>query len=314
MGGADQGQRDLSGLKRPAMPIKLAENFRAVFYAPFYATALLGLYEKHGVEVELIASSHAGEGVSALLSGKVDAAWGGPMRLMKAHDADPDSPLRCLGEVVARDPFYLVAAKHCRAAALEDLRSVKLAVVSEVPTPWLCLQHDLRERGIDPSRLDRATEQTMAANLKDLSEARLDVAQLFEPYVSIAVQSGAGHILYAASTRGPTVYTTLISTRDALGRHREAFTRMLGAIREMQEWLSQHSAEELAQITAPHFPDIARDILVNSLARYRQGGIWAPTPGVSREGFTRLGECLRSGGFVSRPPVYEECVDQTLSV
>jgi NitT/TauT family transport system substrate-binding protein len=295
------------------MPIKLAENFRAVFYAPFYATAALGLYEKHGLEVEMIASSHAGEGVSALLSGKVDAAWGGPMRVMKAHDADPHSPLRCFGEVVARDPFFLVAAKHCCAARLEDLRSVRLAVVSEVPTPWLCLQRDLRERGIDPSRLGRASEQTMAANLQALCEARLDVAQLFEPYVSVAVQSGAGHILYAASKRGPTVYTTLISTRGALERHREAFTLMLAAIGQMQECLWHRSAEELAQITAPYFPDIARDILVNSLARYRQGDIWARTPAVSREGFTRLGECLRSGGFVSRPPVYEECVDQTLS-
>ena len=34
------------------MPIKLTENFRAVFYAPFYATQALGFYAQEGVEGE----------------------------------------------------------------------------------------------------------------------------------------------------------------------------------------------------------------------------------------------------------------------
>jgi hypothetical protein len=33
---------------------------------------------------------------------------------------------------------------------------------------------------------------------------------------------------------------------------------------------------------------------------------------VSRSGFARLAESLLSGGFISRRPVYEDCVDQSL--
>ena len=58
------------------MRIRLAENFRAAFYAPFYATLALGFYEKHGVTVELVSSSAAGEGVAALLDGKADVTCG----------------------------------------------------------------------------------------------------------------------------------------------------------------------------------------------------------------------------------------------
>jgi hypothetical protein len=35
------------------MPIKLTENFRPVFYAPFYATQTLTFYAHESVEVEL---------------------------------------------------------------------------------------------------------------------------------------------------------------------------------------------------------------------------------------------------------------------
>ena len=38
------------------MPIRLMENFRAVFYAPYYATHALGLYKQVGLDVELITS------------------------------------------------------------------------------------------------------------------------------------------------------------------------------------------------------------------------------------------------------------------
>jgi NitT/TauT family transport system substrate-binding protein len=294
------------------MPIRLAENFRAVFYAPFYGAQLLGFYAREGVEVELVGSSVPGDGVSALLNDTIDVTWGGPMRVMKAHDLQPSSPLVCFCELVARDPFYLVGRHHRAEFQLADLASLRFATVSEVSTPWMCLQNDLREQGIDPSRLGRAPDQPMAVNFEALGKGQLDVVQLFEPYPSMALQLGVGHILYAASTRGPTVYTTFIATRSGIQRHRDAFTGMTRAIGRMQDWLTQHGAEELAEITAPFYPEITRSILVSSLRRYGQTGIWARAPDVSRQGFTRLAECLLSGGFISRMPTYEGCVDQSL--
>jgi len=294
------------------MPIRLAENFCAVFYAPFYATQALGLYAKEGVEIEFVRSSVPGDGVSALLKDKVDVAWGGPMRVMKAHELQPTSPLVCFCEVVARDPFFLVGRHRGSEFQLRDLASLRFSAVSEVPTPWLCLQNDLREHGIDPSRLVRAPDQSMRANLEGLSNGQLDVVQLFEPYASMAMQSGAGDILYAASTRGPTVYTTFIATKSGIERQRDSFIALIRAILQMQGWLAEHGAEELASITAPFFPDVPRVVLVSSLRRYNQAEIWARVPDISKQGFTRLGECLVSGGFISQMPSYEECVDQTL--
>jgi NitT/TauT family transport system substrate-binding protein len=36
------------------MQIRLIENFRAMFYTPFYATAELGAYRAEGLEVEIV--------------------------------------------------------------------------------------------------------------------------------------------------------------------------------------------------------------------------------------------------------------------
>lgn len=293
------------------MRIKLAENFRAVFYAPFYATHALGFYAREGIDVELLNSSAPAAAASALLDGTIDLTWGGPMRVMKARDENPDSPLVCFGEVVSCDPFFLVGKGDRANFRLTDLPGLRLATVSEVPTPWLCLQHDLREQGVDPDRLKRVADRTMASNLAALRDGELDVAQLFEPYASMAVQAGAGDILYAASTRGPTVYTTFLATRPSIERHRAAFAAMTRAIQHMQDWLAEHGAAELAVVVAPFYPDVAPDILLSSLQRYHDAGLWPRSPQVSRKGFSRLTESLVSGGFISRMPAYEDCVDQS---
>jgi NitT/TauT family transport system substrate-binding protein len=294
------------------MHVKLSENFRAVFYAPFYATHALGFYTGEGVEVELLNSPAPAAAAAGLLDGSIDISWGGPMRVMKARDDNPGSPLVCFCEVAARDPFFLVGKGEGSAFRLADLTRRKLGVVSEVPTPWLCLQHDLRLQGVDPAQVDGVTGRTMAENLEALRKGELDVVQMFEPYVSMALRDGAGEILYAANARGPTVYTTFLASRDSIRRNRAAFDAMVRATRRTLAWVAEHNAQELADAVAPYYPHIAGELLASSLARYRDAGLWARTPDVSRPGFARLADSLKSGGFISSSQAYEDCVDQSL--
>jgi NitT/TauT family transport system substrate-binding protein len=134
---------------------------------------------------------------------------------------------------------------------------------------------------------------------------------VFEPYASLAVRDGA-KVVYAASTRGPTVYTTFLATRAGIERHRSAFTAMTRAIVHMQDWLRAHDAKDLAATVAPLYPDVAREVLTSSFERYLQGGLWSRSPQVSPQGFARLGESLVSGGYIARTPIYQDCVDRTL--
>ena len=234
------------------------------------------------------------------------------MRVMRARDQDPDSPLACFGEVVARDPFYLVARPDIAAFSLTDVTRLRFATVSEVPTPWMCLQHDLRLAGIDPATLARVADRTMAENLAALRDGRVDVVQLFEPFVTSALREGVGKVLYAASTRGPCVYTSFIASRERIARESGAFAAMIRATAAMQAWLAAHDGDALAAATASYYHDVACDALAEALGRYRKAGIWAATPAMSREGFARLAESFVSGGFLSGMPLYEMCVDQSL--
>src|ERR1700744_199294 len=155
------------------MTIRLSENFRALFYAPFYAAHAIGAYQAEDVDVTLVSSPDPARTATALHDGEVDVMWGGPLRVMLTHAQDPSADSVCFCAVIARDPFFVIGREPRPGFQLADLTSMRFASVSEVPTPWICLQDDLRRAGVDPASLPRVHGPTMAENATALREGRL---------------------------------------------------------------------------------------------------------------------------------------------
>jgi len=293
--------------------ITLSENFRALFYAPFYAAHAIGAYAAEGVDVQLRESSSPERTAAALAAGDVDVMWGGPLRVLLLHDADPACEVVCFCDVVARDPFFVIGRAPCPDFRPADLARVRLATVSEVPTPWLCLQDDIRRDGADPAAVPRVTGQTMAQNAGALREGRIDAVQLFQPYAEDLLSSGAGHLWYAAATRGLTAYTTLNARRSVIAEKRD---ELLGVVRGMHrtlQWLRATPGTEVARTLHGFFPDLPPPLFAAAIDRYKALELYGPDPVTRQEGFDRLAAAMRSGGALKRDIPFAECVDTSLA-
>ncbi len=299
------------------MPIVLSENFRALFYAPFYAAHAIGAYEAAGVEVRLESSSDPAATSRALRAGKIDVMWGGPLRVLITHDTDrtgdPGAGLVCFCDVVARDPFFVIGGRPKPDFTMADLAGIRFASVSEVPTPWLCLQDDLRRAGVDPGGLDRAGDRSMAENTAMLRAGTVDAIQVFQPYAEELIASGAGHLWYAAADRGLTAYTTLVTRREVLERRPEALLGMTRAMLHTLRWIAASPGAEIARALAGFFPAVAPEIFAAAVERYQALGLWGTDPILRREGFDRLKAAMISGGALSRDIAFETCVDNRLA-
>jgi NitT/TauT family transport system substrate-binding protein len=295
------------------MSIVLSENFRALFYAPFYAACATGAFRDAGVDVVLRPSPDPPAAARALRSGEVDVMWGGPLRVMIVHDSEPDADLVCFADVVARDPFFVIGAKPRPGFRLADLATVKFASVSEVPTPWICLADDLRRAGVDLDRLDRVSGPSMADNAAAIRAGTLEAAQLFQPYAEELLASGAGHLWHAAATRGLTAYTTLVTRRATLERRADDLFRMTQGLHRTLGWFAGTPAVEIARLLKSYFPDVSEAIFAAAIERYRKLGLWGPDPVIRREGYDRLHAAMRAFGTLKRDIPYERCVDTTLA-
>ena len=293
--------------------ITLSENFRALFYTPFYAAHAIGAYADQGVEVDFRQSSDPNHTAAALRSGEVEVMWGGPLRVLLTHDADPSSDVVCFCDVVARDPFLVIGREKRASFRPADLTRVRLGTVSEVPTPWLCLQDDIRRDGGDPSLVDRVKDRTMAANAAALREGRLDAVQLFQPYAEDLLASGAGHLWYAAANRGLTAYTTLVTRRSVLAGKRAELLGMVRAMAQTLRWIRATPGTEIQRALEGYFPDVPPPIFAAAIDRYRGLNLYGADPVTRREGFDRLVASMRSGGVLRRDVAFEACIDNALA-
>src|SRR5580692_11320300 len=284
------------------MAIVLQESLRGLFYAPFYVALARGAYADAGVEVRFASAPRPGDAARGLFDGSVDVCWGGPMRVMETYKLVPARDRVIFAEVVTRDPFLLVGRAPRPDFRLNDLLGLRVATVGEVPTPWMCLQEDLRRAGIAPARLDRVAGRTMAENIAALRVGQVDVVQLFEPFVSDLVAHDAGYVWYAAAARGPTSYTTFYARRGMLATRREELRRMVHAIHRTQLWVAGATGAQIADAIADYFPDVPAAIREAACARYQALGIWSVTPALPLQGYDRLLSSLVSGGFVAGTP------------
>jgi NitT/TauT family transport system substrate-binding protein len=294
------------------MAVIIQESLRGLFYAPYYAALALGAYEQEGVEVRFVSAPGFGRAPDSLFDGTVDVAWGGPMRVNQMYQERPDCDLVCFAEAVTRDPFLLIGRTPQPDFRLEALREVRIGTVSEVPTPFLCLQEDLRRAGIDPATLNRVADRTMPQNMAALRAGALDVVQLFQPLAEELIASSQGHLWYAAATRGPCSYTSFYARRGTLAAKREEMLKLVRALYRTQKWLHLQKPDTLAEIVAPYFPDAPRLLLAAALKRYYDLGIWGRDPILPRGGYDRLVAGLISGGFVRGTP-FATAVDNSLA-
>ena len=291
------------------MAINLCESFRAMFYTPFYLPFALGTYEAEGVDVTLSTSPSLDTVAEQLRDGIADVYWGGPMRIMVMRDRIREPEIIGFSEAITRDPFFLIGKTPNPSFDLKDLLDIRFASVSEVPTPWMCLQEDLRRAGIDPASLNRNPERSMPENVEALANDKADVIQLFQPFAEQVLSSGAGHLWYAQAARGYCTYTTLYATKDMIASQPDDMHRMTRAMYRCQKWIHAVQPSEIASAVAEFFPDISADILSAAAARYVELGVWGKDPHLPREGFERLRDSLVSGGLISIRPEFEDCVE-----
>ena len=293
------------------MTVTLIENFRAVFYAPFYAAFALKAYEDEGVDVRLETSAAADRTLKAVLSGTGQVSWGGPMRLLHAWDENPANGLVSFCEVVGRDPFYLMGREPNAGFRMSDLaaKGRAVAVVSEVPTPWYCLQYDLRLAGVDPASIQRAPARTMAENVALLRAGGVDVIQVFEPFAQQLLADGAAYRWYTAASRGPATYTTLNTTRAFIERDPQTVLKMTRAMYRTQQWIAAHDGRALAEAVAGYFPDWPVATVAACCDGYKASGIWNANPLQYREGLEWLRDAMLACNAIRNRCSFEDLSD-----
>lgn len=285
--------------------INAYENLRGLVYTPFYLGLAEGLFEAEGVDLRATLSPSGEETAAGAAAGRVDVAWGGPMRVMAAHDQDPDADLVCFGLAVTRDPFLVIGRAPEPTFNAGDLVGRRLAVATHAPTPWLLLQEDVRRLGFDPAAIDREDGVEPETALRRLAAGETDYVLAFEPWGAIAEADARGAVVSAGARRGHLAFTSFYAPRSFVDARPEAAGALVRGLARSLDRANRIAPADAARTLRPWFEEFPESAVAASVARYQRLGIWPRTPELTPDGFVRLKSALLSGGFVTSDPAFD---------
>lgn len=86
----------------------------------------------------------------------------------------------------------------------------------------------------------------------------------------------------------------------------EKFTK---AVYKAQQWVQDHSAEEIAKAVEPYFPDTDIDIMTTVVDRYKSQGSFATDPILDEEEWNNLQNIMNEAGELPKKVDYKTLVN-----
>jgi NitT/TauT family transport system substrate-binding protein len=303
----------MAGAMAAPRPLIVYEPFRSIFYAPQFVAIHGGHFASEGLDVQVRTAGAGLTTTAALINGQSAIALGGIMRSLDV--ADRGGPfLVHFAEVNSRNGFFLLTRRRRAEFAWTDLVGKTVIDFAEAPTPWQCLLTVLRKHGVDPADVHIDRTRPLPEAVAAFRAGHAEFLQTGQPFTEELIGDGTAHLAASmGDATGPVPFSSYMTTQGFLRDGRDVLVRFTLALHAAQRWMAGVDAKEIADVIAPAFADIARDVRHRAVARYLAQRTWARDPIIRRDGYEYLQRILLDGAFITRAHRYEDLIDTAIA-
>jgi NitT/TauT family transport system substrate-binding protein len=290
--------------------VRIILRFHSLFYTPHFVVMYLGVLAQEGLRVEVRTANSGGDLANALLTGEADLGLSGSIRGLDLAEQGSRDRIISILQVTNRDGFFVLGRGPQPRFQWADLLGSRFILFAEAATPWLCLQQVLRNYGIDISAIKLITDVPTPQAVEMFLRGEADYIEQGQPVVERLVHTGRASVVASEGEAvGALPFSAYLTTPAYAAGHAEVLHRFARAFYQAQQWIAQHSAEEVSQLIAPSFPDIEPEVRTPAVRRYLAQDTWARDPLLREGGFNYLQDILIGGGFISKHYPYAEHVN-----
>ncbi|MBQ1263050.1 MAG: ABC transporter substrate-binding protein [Oscillospiraceae bacterium] len=295
--------------------ITLSEVTHSVFYSPQYAALNLGFFEDEGLDIELSTGQGADAVAAAVLSGQVDVGFAGPEAAIYVYNEGRDNYLKVFAQMTQRDGSFLIAREENADFKWTDLKGAHILPGRKGGVPYMTFEYVLKQNGIDTKNdvyLDNSVQFAMMTSAFVAGTG--DYTTAFEPTGSMLESEGKGYVVAAVgSEAGEIPYTAYFTSKKFIEKNPETVQAFANAVARGEKWCAEHSAEEIAKVVAPSFPDTELSLLTSSIQRYIDIDAWCDTPVMKEEAFNKLQDVMTSAGELEKRADFNSVVDNSFA-
>lgn len=295
--------------------IKVAEVTRSVFYAPQYVALSEGFFEEEGLKVELTTVPGGDKTMTALISGGADVALVGSETSIYVEAQGSTDPVINFAALTQTDGTFLVSREEIDNFTWDLLKDSTFLGQRKGGMPQMVGEFVLKQNNIDPHNDLNLIQNIDFANISSaFASGTGEFVQLFEPTASLFEKEGRGYIVASfGEESGKVPYTSFMTKQSTINDDPEMVEKFTRAIYKAQQWVEDHSAEEIAKSVQEFFPDIPMDLMTSSIDRYKNQGSYAASPVLSEDAWNNLQDIMDEAGELPKRIEYSKLVNTSIA-
>jgi len=276
------------------------------YQAPLWAAKDWGLFEKYGLNTDLVLVLGAARGMQALISGSTHFHQGDATAAMNTRLQGSD--LVIIAGFLNRFPFSMVVQKSIRHP--DDLAGKKIGIANFGGSNELAVVSALREWNLPRQSVTLLPSGGASSRLVALSIGALDATVLSPPETTKAKQMGLMILADLSDLKVRFPVNVIITRRAFLEKNRAVVKRFLQAFSEGIHMLVSDKNKALA-LYAKRLKQQDGAVLDDTLNFF--AGKFSFPPRVDRQGLENAAELLAQTAPAARArPLATEVLDETL--
>lgn len=275
--------------------IRLNEVVRSVFYAPMYVAINEGFFEEEGLAIDLSTGQGADKTMQQLLSGNVDIGFSGPEQVVYIYNQGREDYPVVFGQLTQRDGSFLVGREEEENFDWSSLKGKEIIGGRPGGIPEMALEYVLKQNGLNPENdVKMVTNVDFTATAGAFKSGIGDYVALFEPTATMLEKDGAGNIVSSIGNEAGNIsYTCFYTTKSYMDENPEIIKKFTNAIYKGQQWVQQHTSEEVADSIISFFPGTDKEVIVKVIDNYKNIEAYSETPEVSEDGLNKLMDIIQ---------------------
>ena len=275
--------------------IRLNEVVRSVFYAPMYVAINEGFFEEEGLAIDLSTGQGADKTMQQLLSGNVDIGFSGPEQVVYIYNQGREDYPVVFGQLTQRDGSFLVGREEEEIFDWSSLKGKEIIGGRPGGIPEMALEYVLKQNGLNPENdVKMVTNVDFTATAGAFKSGIGDYVALFEPTATMLEKDGAGNIVSSIGNEAGNIsYTCFYTTKSYMDENPEIIQKFTNAIYKGQQWVQQHTSEEVADSIISFFPGTDKEVIVKVIDNYKNIEAYSETPEVSEDGLNKLMDIIQ---------------------
>lgn len=286
--------------------IRITALRHSAFYSPLLATIAGGFLQKEGLEPVYLPATPEKPVEQALRSGEFHLSQSAVATSFATLERGELCDLVHFAQINERDGFFIAGREPDTDFRWQNLVG-KRVLVDHFFQPLAMLRYGLHKQGVDFDALEVIDAGDVAAIDRAFRDGQGDYVHQQGPAPQQLEHDGIGYPVAAvAEAVGPVAFSSLCATRKWLGTNMAA--AFMRAYSKGRQFVIESPAEEVARLEQQFFPEIAPEVLTETILAYQLLGCWTPEVAISRESYERLLDVFMHSGLISQRHPYEACI------